>query len=175
MKRTLHLDTEEINDLIEELNDYADTMQSRCQMFVQALADAGIKVAKANLGDYDGLVIFSKDIEPTEDGCTALMIATDKEKVIRSWFRGGEEVSAEVSPLLMAEFGSGWHSEVLFDIEGVGQGTFPGQKHAFDTNGWFWKDDDGKHHSYGEAPSYPMYKASLEMISQIQQIAEEIF
>ena len=173
MKYTISLDTNEIKDLVKTLNQLAKDLPSRCQMAVQVLADAGIKVASANMGEYKGMVLFTKEVDVNETGCTCLMVATDTEHPVRTWVYKGEEKSAEVSPILMAEFGSGWHSEVLFDIDGVGQGTFPGQTHAFDPKGWFWKDKEGKtHHSYGEAPTYPMYKASLEMVSKIQEVFE---
>ena len=176
MKRTIRLDTEEINNLIEDLNAYADMLTTKCLMFVQALADVGIKTAKANVGQYQNLIVFSKEVDETETGAKAIIIATDGQKIIRSWQYHGGIKTAEVSPLLMAEFGSGWHAKVLDDVAGVGQGTFPDQKHAFDPRGWWWVDENGeKHHSTGEAPTYPMHSASVAMVFEIQRIAEEIF
>ena len=76
----------------------------------------------------------------------------------------------------MAEFGSGWLSEVLFNVSGVGQGTFPGQIHAFDEKGWYWTTEDGvKHHSIGEKPTHPMHNAMNEMIRDVEKIAVEVF
>ena len=176
MKRTIHLDTDEIYDLIEELNDYANSLTSKCQLFVQALADVGIKTARANLGQYQGLILFSKEVDVTETGARAIMVATDGQKVIRSWKYKGGTKTVEVSPLLMAEFGSGWKAKVLDDVEGVGQGTFPGQTHAYDPWGWWWQDENGvTHHSSGEAPTFPMHSASLAMVYEMQRIAEEVF
>lgn len=176
MKYTIHLDTNEINNLIEELNEYKDGLQVKCQMFVQKLADIGIKTAKANTGEYGSMIVFSKEVNLTEDGCKAIVIATDGEKIIREWKYHGSTKTAEVSPLLMAEFGSGWLAKVLDDVDGVGQGTFPGQTHAFDKNGWWWTDLNGEHHhSIGEAPTYPMHAASLAMIYEMQSVAEEVF
>lgn len=176
MKRTIRLDTDEINQLVEDLNAYADSLEYKCMMFVNALAEVGIKTAKANVGEYQGLIVFSKEVDFTETGAKAIMIATDGQKVIRSWRYHGGIKSVEVSPLLMAEFGSGWKAKVLSNIDGVGQGTFPGQTHAFDPFGWWWVDENGeKHHSTGEAPTYPMYSASLAMIYEMQRIAKEVF
>lgn len=176
MKRKISLDSNEIADLIEELDDYANNLTVRCQMFVERLADIGIKTAKANVGQYQGLIVFSKEVEPTETGCKAIMYAYDGQKIISSWKYGGGIKSVEVSPLLMAEFGSGWKAEVLDNVDGVGQGTFPDQKHAFDPRGWWWEDEAGeKHHSTGTAPTFPMHSASVAMIFEMQQIAEEIF
>ena len=79
----------------------------------------------------------------------------------------------------MAEFGSGHLAEVLFDIAGVGQGTFPGQTHAFD-DVWHWKewrdDHTGEwHHSKGFRPTHPMYQAEMDMIKEVVNIAKEVY
>ena len=104
------------------------------------------------------------------------MIATDGQKVIRRWYYKGSIKSEEVSPLLMSEFGSGWLAEVLYDIQGVGQGTFPHQKHAFDEEGWNWTTPDGvTHHSMGEPPQPTMFSAIVEMQNSIEEVAREVF
>lgn len=176
MKYKIHLDTDEINNLIEELNYYKDSLIPKCQVFVQKLADIGIKTAKANTGEYGSLITFKRELDPTEYGCKAIMIATDGQKIIREWKYHGSTKTAEVSPILMAEFGSGWHAENLDGVDGVGQGTFPDQTHAFDPYGWWWTDTNGEHHhSTGEAPTFPMHSASLAMIFEMQSIAEEVF
>ena len=85
--------------------------------------------------------------------------------------------TAEVNVLAMAEFGSGKLAKVLFDIGGVGRGTFPGQTHAFDDEGWSWKEigTDRWHHSVGVEPTHPMYNAYIHMLEQIDAIAQEVF
>ena len=106
------------------------------------------------------------------------MIAADSKKIISQWFRGGQLVSAEVSSLLISEFGSGWLAKVYFPaVDGeVGQGTFLDQRHAFDPNGWSWTDENNvTHHSIGERPTHPMYSALMAMIYEINAIAREVF
>lgn len=177
MKKEIRLDSDDINELIDYLNErYIDNLSERCQMFVQALADIGIKTAKANVGQYSGLIVFSKEVSLTETGAQAIMVATDAHKVMRSWKYKGGLKTVEVSPLLMAEFGSGWSAKNPDGISGVGQGTFPDQKHAFDPRGWWWVDEQGeRHHSMGEAPTYPMHSASVAMIFEIRELAKEYF
>ena len=76
----------------------------------------------------------------------------------------------------MIEFGSGFKANNPKDIPGVGQGTFPNQTHAFDKEGWYWVDLDGKlNHSYGISPEMPMYKASLEVIKEVRTVVKEVF
>ena len=176
MKYTIGLDTEQISNLIDNLKSYNENLKIQCIAFVTKLAESGIKTAKANCGKWGEYIVFKKEVEGTDDGCIGIMYAYDGEKVISSWKYKGSTKSVEVSPLLMAEFGSGWKAKVLDDVEGVGQGTFPGETHAFDPRGWWWETPDGvKHHSTGEAPTFPMHSASLDMVFKIEEIAKEVF
>ena len=162
----------DIEKLIKELEDYKEGLLRRRDIFIERLLDVGIRTAKDSTGEYAGMIRFEKEIE---DGI-GLLIATDGQKLIREWkFKGGVK-RAEVSPLLMAEFGSGWLAKVLDDVEGVGQGTFPGQTHAFSPHGWWWTTLDGEHHhSIGESPTFPMHSASMAMIFEIDSIAKKVF
>jgi hypothetical protein len=172
----------DIDRVIKYLENYKQTIISKTQEFVDKLIDVGIEVAQHNTGEYAGYIVFSKQIKPTEDGCVGYLVATDGKKIIRQWKYKGGIKTAEVSPLLMAEFGSGWLAHVMSTQDyrsndlNVGQGTFPNQTHAFDKEGWFWETPDGeKHHSYGEKPSYPLYSATLAMIYEVERIAKEVF
>lgn len=167
-----------LNKAIEQLEQYKKSLVAKTELFVSKLLDIGINTAKDNSGAYEQYISFYKEIDSNEFGCTGLLIAADSKKIISQWYRGGQLVSAEVSPLLMSEFGSGWLAKVYFPaVEGeVGQGTFPDQRHAFDPNGWSWTDENGvKHHSIGEQPTHPMYSALMAMIYQVNAIAKEVF
>lgn len=165
----------QLKDLIKDLEKYKKDFEEKRIIFLRRLMDVGIEMANKQLGEFSGMVVFEKTID--DDG--GIIVATDGEKIIRVWYTDKNltnERSYEVSPLLLAEFGSGWLAEVKGEIEGVGQGTMPGQTHAFDVNGWWWYDEDGiKHHSYGEKPTHPMYYAVIEMQTQIEAIAREVF
>ena len=168
-----------VRDAIELLQGYKSRLNDACERFVNLLMDAGIRTAKANTGQYAGMITFEKRIEQSDVGCDGILIAMDKEKIIREWYTDKQRTnkrSYEVSPLLLAEFGSGFLAKVLDDVEGVGQGTMPKQKHAFDANGWYWYDETGeKHHSFGEAPTYPMHAAGLAMQFEIEEIGRKVF
>ena len=104
------------------------------------------------------------------------MLASENGKIISTWKSYGEIKSAEVSPLSMAEFGSGWGAENPIQIPDVGQGTFPGQAHAFDKEGWYWTDeDDNLNYSRGITAKMPMYKASIRIQEIAIKKAKEIF
>jgi hypothetical protein len=179
MKINARLNTNDINAVIEQIERFKDNLQHKLADLVIELANIGITVAMANtFVEYDeqyinmgDLLEFSKETIMTDDEVTCTLSVTGQ--VYTKEWKGG---SAQVNPLLMAEFGSGFLAKVLDDVPGVGQGTFPGQKHAFDAKGWWWETPDGvKHHSYGEAPTFPMHSASMAMLFEADRIAKEVF
>lgn len=176
--RTLktNLSVSGIKSLQKQLEDYKKDLVSKCQEYVRRLAEIGIETAKHNTGNFGHYITFSVKTEPNKDGCTALMIATETGKIVSRWQTKDGIKSADVSPLLMVEFGSGWRAENPMDVPGVGQGTFPDQSHAFDKEGWYWKDLDGNlQHSYGITPKMPMYNAYLAMEQKIFETAKDVF
>lgn len=171
----MRLETNSINAAIKELEKYRDSLRYKSEKLVSRLIDAGIKVAYQHLGRYSGYVEFTKEIESGTQ-CIGLLVGKDSQPYISTWVTKGGTKTVEVSGLLMSEFGSGWLANVIWDVSGVGQGTFPGQKHAENPQGWYWTDLNGvKHHSMGEEPHYPMYFADMTMLSQIDKIAREVF
>lgn len=177
MKLNLTLSEKSINHAIGELKKYQNSLAVKTEIFVRRLLDVGIEVAQNNVGGW-------KQIEFYKEGkggirTVGYLIAKDRPITVE-WDYKGKKKTAQISPLLMAEFGSGKLAEVLFAIAGVGRGTFPGQTHAFDEKGWNYKkwqaDHKGKwQHSSGSAPTHPMYKADMEMIQQVDAIAREVF
>lgn len=166
-----------IEQLKKDLLNYKDnTLPNLLKQYVTALAQEGIFVAKQNVGGFGKYITFSVKTEVSKDGCKALMLASENGKIISTWKSYGEIKSAEVSPLQMAEFGSGWGAENPMQIPGVGQGTFPGQTHAFDKEGWYWLDEnDNLNYSRGITAKMPMYKASIRIQEIAKKKAKEIF
>lgn len=161
---------------MESLENYKAELAQKAQDFVSRLMDIGVETAELNTGQYKGFIVFSKHLFIAEDGVDGAIVATDGTKLIREWYSYGRVVSTEISPLLMAEFGSGWLAKVLDDVTGVGQGTFPGQHHAFDKDGWDWTTPDGtQHHSIGETPTFPMHSAIVAMEFEIDRVGREVF
>ena len=180
MKKQKQLDItnpKSIARMIDYLEDYKKTLKEQCLQFCNELADLGIKTALVStvgneLADY---VVFSKELVSQNDSeCTMIMFGRD----IGHVFGDGID-AAEISPILMLEYGSGSNGVPfrIVDDLAVGQGTFPGQKHAFDPNGWWYKSkrDNAWHHSYGEHPQYPMQHAYDLMQTQVNSIARRIF
>lgn len=166
-----------IEQLKKDLLNYKEnTLPNLLKQYVTALTHEGISVGEQNVGGFSKYITFSIQTEVSKDGCKALMLASETGKIISTWKSYGEIKSAEVSPLLMAEFGSGWGAENPMQIPGVGQGTFPGQTHAFDKEGWYWTDeDDNLNYSKGITAKMPMYKASIRIQEIAIKKAKEIF
>lgn len=166
-----------IEQLKKDLLNYKNsTLPNLCEQYVAALAQEGISVAKQNVGGFGKYITFSVKTEVSKDGCKALLLASENGKIISTWKSYGEIKTAEVSPLLMTEFGSGWGAENPMQIPGVGQGTFPGQTHAFDKEGWYWLDEnDNLNYSRGITAKMPMYKASIRIQEIAIKKAKEIF
>jgi hypothetical protein len=167
-------------EIIDYLNDYKVDLAKKCNEFVSRLIDYGIEIAKDNVGEYGEYIVFRKELDSTDDGVEGMLIATNGRKLVREWYTDKATTnkrSYEVSPLLLAEFGSGWLARVYVNVQGVGQGTMPNAYgHAFDESGWWWYDESGeKHHSVGEAPTYPMHTAMLAMMFEIDKIGKEVF
>lgn len=149
----------------------------KTKVFAKRLAEYGISIASDNVAGYGKYIMFCTEISPQANGCKTVMVATNTGLIKSEWRTEDGEKSADVSPILMVEFGSGLRANNPKAAEfGMGTGTFPGQNYAQDPSGWWYMDLDGEwHHSYGVAPSMPMYKAAMEMQRNIWKIAKEVF
>lgn len=186
------LDTKELDALADYLDNYAKTFEQKVQTFLEKLAEKGIEVASVNGGDFSSYIVYSKKVE---SGTMVKMIAKDREEITNSWYASStsKELRQEtISPLLMAEFGSG-HYAIYAEGEASGlggQGTLNKYGHAFDSNGWYWWSDDAtsmdgeplnekdgrwRFHSRGTHPSQPLHKAVMACIEQVEGIAREVF
>ena len=175
-KITMNLSEESVRNAIKELNQYKSDVLRKTQEYVSRLSELGIQTSKNNAGNFGRSITFSKELKPNKYGCKAIVLATQTGTIVSKWQTNDGIKSADVSPLLMAEFGSGHRAENPMNVPGVGQGTFPDQTHAFDEDGWYWRDLDGElHHSKGVTPSMPMYKAFVEMELSAIRIAREVF
>lgn len=174
-------DSSSFDRAIKELKAYQNEIHQKTEKFLDRLMESGIQTAIKNTGKYKGMITFSKIVQnPSESEFNGILIATDGRKLVRTWYTDKaltKERSYEVSPLLLAEFGSGWLANVLDNVPGVGQGTMPNSYgHATDPEGWYWYDESGvKHHSIGEAPTYPMHTALISMSEDINRIGREVF
>ena len=167
-------DLDNLDDLIDYLEEYKNGLDDKARLISERLADVGITIAQRESGNGMGkYLIFAKQLSNDE----VIFYGTETGVIHVTWDTKDGERSADISPLLMCEFGAGQYANNPFDnLSGIGgQGTFPNQTHAFDPNGWNYHNSTGWHHSNGLEPNQPMYKAYIEMLSDIVRIAREVF
>ena len=148
----------------------------QCKLLCEELANLGINVSVACAGGSELAthVLFSKEVKSSDgSGCHTIMFGRNIDQVI------GQN-GAEVNPILMLEFGSGFEGappqSILDGAVYVGQGSFPGQKHAFDPQGWFYRDEHGHAvRSYGEIAHYPIQRAYDYMVTQVDNCIRKVF
>lgn len=175
LKPSYNLSISSIKQLQEDLRKYQDSLKYKCRELTEQLAEMGIKVAGAKIGEspLGKYVTIKTDITEEQAGCKAVLIATGE--------TFENEGYAPFNTLLAIEFGTGirYNSEEnpkAPDL-GFGVGTFPDQTHAFDKNGWwFWSEEKQAWiHSYGVKATMPMYQASVEIQQNIVKVAKDIF
>lgn len=192
MNYTVHLDSNELRKLSWDIMHYADEFENKVKIFLNRLADLGIEVASVNGGDFSRYIIYRKKM----DDETTIVISASSKLLRTEWYAGSnskESRSEVISPLLMAEFGSGHHAISNKNAPGLGgQGTLNKYGHAFDSDGWYWyadtppKGSDAKavktaksgrvkYHSSGVVPTQPLHKAVMACIEQVRGIAQEVF
>ena len=167
-----------LTNAINVLETYKKALHDATKWIVESLLRYGIRMTEVTAGAYAGYILFETEVHDSEYGYVGALIAKDRSKFISRWMRkDGSIVSAEVSPLLMAEFGSGKFAQVEWDsmvgLVGQGKFTYPDQieNHAFDSGGWRWMDTGGNwHHSYGSEPTMPMFKAWKEMMDNVDYV-----
>lgn len=160
----------------QEIQRYKQEMLVKCRTVAERLCEVGIRVGTENSGSYGKYITFSTEITTQKSGIKAILVATNTGLIKSEWRTQDGEKSVDVSPLLMAEFGSGLRANNPNASKfGMGTGTFPGQTHAENPEGWWYMDMEGEwHHSYGVTPTMPMYKASKEMMDNVTKIVREV-
>lgn len=181
MTITTRLDSAELKRAANEVRQYGNDLKIKIHEVLQKLVDKGITVAEQAVDWYGNYITFSRQFEND----SVVLVAQEVGTIISEWLRYGEPVYAEVSPLLMAEFGAGSHAVIwggmtsdtnsLPDGRKIGRGTFPNQKHAFESV-WHYMDLSGNWQTVsGLKPTRPLHKAVLEIISTVEMTAREVF
>ena len=168
-----------LDELIKALEEYSNNLTSKLNLFVNKLADIGVNVAlmtlaTSGMGDTERDADF--DIQFEVMGVTVQgHISVSSEPVIT-------EDGRAFYPHLAWEFGVGNYynglrsPNPLSEKLGMGPGTFPKQHHVPNPGFWYYKDKNGdKRRSVGTQAIMPMYNATIEMISRIKEVAEEVF
>lgn len=179
-KKTLkmNLSSKSIQDTIKELKAYQTDLNRKCEELCRWLTAEGISIAQANIGSsgFGKYIHLGSEITPQQAGCKAIFFMEDSSKIVSQWQTLEGTKSAEVSPSLMIEFGSGLKAENPANIPGVGTGTFPGGTHGTEPGGWCYMDLNGEwHHSTGVSPKMPIYYAGKELREKVVFVAKDVF
>lgn len=173
-KYTVGLSAKEFRNLAKQIREYRESLSDKCDEFTRRLLDLGVGVADVAINEVPigKTIVLQTDIDEKTMGCKAVITMLGRETKT--------EDGRTFYTALAIEFGSGVRYNPVSNPKssefGMGVGTFPGQTHAYDPNGWWYLGDDGDwHHSYGVHASMPMYKASKEMRENILYVAREVF
>lgn len=165
------LSSQSITQLKRELTKYKNSLNTKAKKIVKELTKIGLEVIDVKVGE-----------SPLGHHITVQVKSEDGGMVIVA--QGETKFSDNYPPfntLLAIEFGAGIHYNYSENPKaeemGYGVGTFPGQTHAFQEEGWWFKDEETDKwiHSYGVQATMPMYNASIEMRQKVTEIAKEVF
>lgn len=174
---TFGLSSREVQQAIKDLKVYQKDINHKCEELCRRLDTVGISIAHAHIGSsgFGKYIHLGSEITPQQAGCKAIFYMEDSSKIVSQWQTLEGTKSAEISPSLMIEFGSGLKAENPANIPGVGTGTFPGGTHGNEP-GWWYMDLNGEwHYSSGVSPKMPMYHAGKELREKVLSIAREVF
>lgn len=171
------LSVREVQAAIKEIKVYQNGLNRKCEELCRRLTQEGILIAQTHIGSssFGKYIHLGSEITQQQAGCKAILYMEDTTKIKSEWQTKESVRSAEVSPMLMLEFGSGLKAENPANIPGMGTGTFPGGKHGSEP-GWYYMDLEGNwHYLTGISPKMPMYYAGKELRKKIVAIAKEVF
>ena len=181
------LESNDLRRMANELRQYEVSLQAKIRTLLERLADKGVYAGQTTIGNFGKYVTFSRHT----DGLGVVVVAQETGIIISRWLRKGSDVpiEAEVSPLLMAEFGAGPHAIIwegqngntntLPDGKEIGRGSFkyPDQirTHAFESSWWYMDLNKQWHQASGVKPTRPLHNAMLEIINTVNATAREVF
>lgn len=177
-KISFSLSPSSIQAAIKEVKAYRNDINRKTEELCRRLTAESIAIAQAHIGSsgFGKYIHLGSEITPQQAGCKAVFYMEDSSKIVSQWQTLEGVKSAEISPSLMIEFGSGLKAENPANIPGVGTGTFPKGTHGADAGGWYYMDLNGEwHHSTGVSPKMPMYHAGKELRDKILSIARDVF
>jgi len=148
-----------VDDLINQLNSYSNSLQRRTGELCRKLAEMG--AVNISLGFSRAIYTGQMDANVTVEE-----VSPTEYKIV-----------AEGQTVLFVEFGAGvtyggGHPQAA--EFGFGPGTYPGQTHAMTGNGWYLPKDKGGGHTYGNPPNMPMYNTAQDLKREIERVAREV-
>lgn len=161
----MRLSTQSVQELISAIDQYKKDLEDKCMTLASRLAQMGVEIVQMNIESADIEERGSYSVEDINDPPNGAAILLSGDKV------------------LLIEFGAGViHSNPQHpqaSEHGMGVGTYPGQKYAWNLTkwggGWYYTKDGKAVHSYGNPAYMPMYKADVEILDRVAEVAKEVF
>lgn len=169
-KYVISVDGKGVDEMLKGVQEYRKWLVRKTDELAKRLADKGYEFSYQVLSNhvYSGQTLASLTVERVGPARYV--------------------VKAESEAILFLEFGAGVIGYGHPEPQGYGPGTYPGQTHALDPNGWWFETDDpnlairtskktGKMygHSYGTPAYMPMYSSVKALEMEFKAIAQEVF
>lgn len=154
------LSEKSVDQAIRKIEDYAESLEVKASLLCEKLASIGATRVSME---------FSRAVYTGPSDITVSVEAKSDTEY---------EIIAAGETVLLVEFGAGvtYGGGHPLDGEfGMGPGTYPNQKHAFDPKGWYIPKAKGGGHTFGNPPSMAMYNTGKDLRKEILRIAQEVF
>lgn len=157
----MSLSVDSIDAAMGQINAYRDSLQAKCKLLCERLANLGMNTAKVTLSFAQGYYVGDVDADITVEE-----------------IENGYRVVASGETVFILEFGAGvrlGYGHPQADEFGMGPGTYPdGKGHWNDPNGWYLPGGHGRH-SIGNPPGMMMYNAAKDIRAAIERTVREVF
>lgn len=164
-KIRIKLSVNGVGEARREIADLKLWVESKLEEFLDELSKEGIAVIKVNVANAMGA--DDKNVDITTD-------------LSRNGSKAHMTIRVTGKDILFIEYGAGirfnnGNIHPFAHEHGYGVGTYPRQTHAFDPNGWYWREGGQLHHSYGTQATMPVYKAWMAMQEKALEVAKRVF
>ena len=174
MGKTINInlfDTKSIQAAVKALKDYENSLEYKCRLLAEALAENGVEIARVQIADLDA--VFTSELlqsihseyvgSVNGGGVWAVVAGTDHAAFVEF----GTGVVGKQSPYKgnLPE-GVDWQYASGKTIRQLADGRY----------GWFYPADDGKWYFTEGMPSRPfMYLTAIELRDIVSQTAKVVF
>lgn len=184
MKIEIGLSPSSIRKAIEQIKEYRESLDAKCEEFVKKLADYGVERAKAYVVSLDAVFegellgsIHAEEKNNAEEGCFAMAVKADSEHAIFVELGTGDlGVSRKNAVNAGKEYIGNMPSGYVYGGGTSGKKlTKPFKGHKAGAYGWFYFKNGEWWFCEGMESRPFMYNASVDMREQIEILAKEVF
>lgn len=174
MEKTINInlfDQKSIQAAVKALRDYENSLEYKCRLLAETLAEKGVEIARVQIADLDA--IFTSELLQSihaeyvgsvkGGGVWAVVAGTDHAAFVEL----GTGIVGKQSPYpYQLPEGVDWQYASGKTIRQLADGRY----------GWFYPADDGKWYFTEGMPSRPfMYMTAIELCDIVSQTAKVVF